>query len=615
MRLTNSMFSRGLESFCIAALASTLVLAGCGGGGGSSGTGGAGGKRDAAVLGAGGSMDVAPLIGTGGKPGTGGAVGTGGTTAVDAAVDTRVVAVDVGVDVGNPPLDTGLDQPLPPSDARDGAANDVSIVSEAGTTEGGQSGGACPTGKWDKMLFDITSLAGLAADKDGNLFAAASLVNPYDFGTGTLTSQGGADLAIAKLDPSSGMAVWAKSFGDSADQMPTQLAVSKSGLVGVVGTFTGSLTVKDTIVNSAPDPIDFIAGLDSTGTGAWAKAVDTKVGGLLAIAASPSQDAFAICGYTTGAATDLVTGATASSDGMEDILLAKLDALTGKVIWSRQIGGIGTQLCSTVVMDAGGNVFAAGVYNQSIDFGSGALPLVPGPDAAAVWVAKFDGTTGATGTAKSWGNASQQALKIMAIDKAGNLAIAGALKGTVAFGSITLNAAVAPAGVDAGSSSTIKNNTDAFAVKLDATLNPVWARNWGDTANQDVRGAAFDSKGDLILDGSLVGTIDLGNGTVLKAATGADSYLNPKPDAFWMKVRGDTGAGLCGGNYGDAYSQQASLLVVSPAASGPQADTITMAGYFNGIIDFGLASGSLIAGVPGTTSVNHTASFLYQLTP
>ena len=314
-----------------------------------------------------------------------------------------------------------------------------------------------------------------------------------------------------------------------------------------------------------------------------------------------------------GAATDLVPGATASSDGMEDILLAKLDASTGKVLWSRQIGGIGTQICSAVAMDTAGNVFAGGAYNQALDLGLGALPLVPGTDASAIWVAKFDGTTGATGAAKSWGNEGQQVLNVMAIDGTGSPAFAGALTGSVVFGSSTLTAAVTPAGVDAGSG--VKNNTDAFAVKLDASLNLVWARNWGDTANQVVRAAAFDSKGDLILAGSLIGTIDLGNGTTLKAATGADSYLNPKPDAFWMKVRGDTGAGLCGGNYGDANTQQASLLAVSQATSGPRAGAITLAGYFNGIIDFGLASGSLIAGVPGTTSINHTASFLYQMTP
>jgi hypothetical protein len=617
MRLTNSIVSRPSKSFSVAALVTTLLLSGCGSSGEESGTGGSGGKRDSGMGGSGGLADAAPISGTGGTPGTGGMVGTGGVSTLDAGmggnvtVDANHPSVDVGIDSGIVPADVALDKPI--SDAADATPIDVSLVTEVGTTEGGLSGGSCLVGKWDKMLTEITSIAGLASDKDGNLFGATSLANPYDFGTGTLTSTGSADLVVFKLDPSTGNAVWAKLFGDSADQNAGQLAVAKTNQIGVIGTFTGTLTAKDTITNAAPDPLDFIIALDNDGNGKWAKSIDTKTGGLLAIAASPAQDAFAVCGYTTGAATDLVSTAMASSDGKEDILLAKLDANTGAILWSRQIGGVGMQLCAAVTMDTTGNVYAAGVYNQSLDFGSGALPLVPGTSAASFWIAKFDATTGATSAAKSWGNDRQQALKAIAIDNAGSLAIVGAIKGSVTFGSYTVNTASSAAGVDGGTS--VVNNTDAFAVKLDSSLNPVWARNWGDTANQDVRSAGFDSKGDLILAGSLVGTIDLGNGTVLTSVIGADSYLTPKPDAFWMKVRGDTGAGLCGNSYGDAYSQQASLLTVSPAVSGSQADAVTLAGYFGGIMDFGLASGSLIAGVPGTSSASHIASFLYQMTP
>jgi hypothetical protein len=202
----------------------------------------------------------------------------------------------------------------------------------------------------------------------------------------------------------------------------------------------------------------------------------------------------------------------------------------------------------------------------------------------------------------------------MAIDSAGNLVFVGKLNGgSVVFGSYTLTTAATPAGVDAGRSD--KNNTDGFAVKLDTSLNPVWARNWGDTANQVVNAAAFDSKGDVYLAGSLIGSIDLANGTTLKSATGADSYNNPLSDPFWMKVRGDTGAALCGNNYGDEHDQKGSILVVSPAASGPQADAVTMAGYFHDTIDFGLTSGPLIAGVFGTSTAQNQAGFLYQMTP
>ena len=102
----------------------------------------------------------------------------------------------------------------------------------------------------------------------------------------------------------------------------------------------------------------------------------------------------------------------------------------------------------------------------------------------------------------------------------------GSLIGNLTLGSFKLtNAATAP-GVDAGTTSA-SNTTDAFAFKLDSSLNVLWARNWGDAASQEIFAAGFDSNGDLLLTGSMVGTVDLGIGAPLVAATGADSYGSP----------------------------------------------------------------------------------------
>ena len=99
----------------------------------------------------------------------------------------------------------------------------------------------------------------------------------------------------------------------------------------------------------------------------------------------------------------------------------------------------------------------------------------------------------------------------------------------------------------------------------------------------------------------------------MTAATGVDAYQDPLPDAYWVKLKGDTGAGLCGHNYGDAFNQQADLVAVSRAAGAT--DAVFVAGHFNGMIDFGLPSGALIAGVPGTSRANAVTSFLAKLAP
>jgi hypothetical protein len=628
MRVTGSTFVNELS--LLSSVAVALALAGCsstsstepvtggaGAGGGvvaTTAAGGVGGVVDVGGATAAGGEVVGIDAGMAGATAVAGAAG--GSTAAGGA--GGMVSPDAGVDLARPdlapttpdaipdsvvapPADGGVDLPAPSPDVADAALVDTSTNPDGG----GVSGGVCPSAKWSQKL-DITSAAGLASDKDGSLFVSATLFKTTDFGSSPVTPAGSADLAIAKVDPVTGQAAWTKLFGDASDQLAGKLAVAKSGQVGVIGTFTGSITAGTTITNAAADPIDLLMAVDGSGAGLWAKAIDTKGGALQDIAADSAQDAFAVCGFTTGAATDLVPGATATSDGMEDILLAKINATTGAVLWSKQIGGAGSQLCSAVSMDAAGNVFAAGIYNGTLDFGSGAFSPAPASTSMAIWIAKLDAATGSTMAAKSFGNSMNQVVSAMTIDNGGNVAVAGLLRGLVSFASFTRGNAGADGGAAAGS------GYSAFAVKLDSSLTPVWARNWGAVQKDVPASLAFDSKGDLVVVGSLFDKADFGNGIVLTAATGVDSTA-AQSDAYWVKLKGDTGTGLCGKNYGDDFRQQADHVAVSRLASGALADAITVAGSLNGTIDFGLSSGPIVAGVPGTSSANGLASFLLRV--
>ena len=624
MRVTSSTSIKAFELWFLSSVAFSLALAGC------SSTSDSGGAKGGSTLPVGG-MHVGGTTAAGGQlgldAGVAGAVAgaAGGSTAAGGA--GGILSLDAGIDLARPdsapptadtapdtqipdtavlpPPDGGLDSPLLSPDTPVLPPADASPSSDGGGSEGGVPGGVCPSAKWSQKL-DITSAAGLASDKNGNLFMSATLFKTTDFGSGPVTPAGSADLAIAKVDPVTGQAVWTKLFGDASDQLAGKLAVAKSGQVGVIGTFTGSITAGNTITNAAADPIDLLMAVDGSGAGLWAKAIDTKGGALQSIAADSAQDAFAVCGYTTGAATDLVPGATAQSDGLEDILVAKINATTGAVLWSKQIGAAGSQLCNAVGMDAAGNVLVAGMYNGTLDFGSGAFSPAPASTSMAIWMAKLDAATGSTMAAKSFGNSMNQLVRDVAIDNSGNVAVTGLLRGVVGFSSLTVGNAGPDGGVAASP------GYSAFAVKLDSSLTPVWARNWGAVQKDVPASLAFDSKGDLVVVGSLFDKADFGNGLVLTSATGVDSPA-PLADAYWVKLKGDTGAALCGKNYGDDFRQQADLVAVSRLASGALADAITVAGSLNGTIDFGLSSGPIVAGVPGTSSANGLASFLLRL--
>ena len=446
--------------------------------------------------------------------------------------------------------------------------------------------------------YAVTSIAGMALDGSGNQYVIASLYGTgVSFGGVSVTSAGGGDLVLAKLDPTTGLATgtgnWAHVFsgasGDEnpgpADQIAVGIAVSQSGNVGAIGNFTGGLQVGTTHVAGGASPIDFIIGTDNTGAGLWGRSANMQQGALTAIASNAARDEFVVCGYAQGPVTDLGLPGVSGGDAFEDIVVAKLNASTGAVIWSRQIAAAGTQLCAAVTMDSTGAVFATGLYNGAPDLGTGAFPTLAS-SVNAIWVAKFDGTTGTTLAAAHYGTLSKQAARGIAVDSSGHVAVAGNLKTSMSFGSTNLVAG---------------GNTDGYVALLDASLAPVWAKSWGDALVQEAHGVAFNSVGDVVVVGYIKGTATFvtSSGSVVLTANATTNS-----DAYYVKFRGSEGTALCAANYGDSQGQVADIVAIS-TATGTQKDKINIAGYSTGTITFG----STVL----TSAVSN--GFVAQLTP
>jgi hypothetical protein len=116
---------------------------------------------------------------------------------------------------------------------------------------------------------------------------------------------------------------------------------------------------------------------------------------------------------------------------------------------------------------------------------------------------------------KTWGHASGDASAAdMAVDRWGNLYVAGQLSGTVNFD---------PAGVNHGATFTSSNHTvDAYLVKLDASGRYQWAktgnqRRCGGPASRGcgreaANSVVVDAAGDAYVAGLFQNTVNFGNG-------------------------------------------------------------------------------------------------------
>lgn len=182
-----------------------------------------------------------------------------------------------------------------------------------------------PLGKhlWSKRFGDamVQYGGGIALDAQGNVIVLASGEGSIDFGGEALTSAGGFDVFVAKLDPS-GNLIWSKRFGDAGDQIGTGVTVSQGSEVLVTGYFKGQVTFGGGILGSVGSNDIFLTKLDSAGNHIWSERFgamgDDRAEG---IAADTTGDTL-LTGSFSGI-TDFGSGPLASA-GATDIFVAKI---------------------------------------------------------------------------------------------------------------------------------------------------------------------------------------------------------------------------------------------------------------------------------------------------
>jgi hypothetical protein len=220
-------------------------------------------------------------------------------------------------------------------------------------------------------------------------------------------------------------------------------------------------------------------------------------------------------------------------------------------------------------IDPLGNTFAVGVFTGSLKLGNLAALVAGGQD---YFLAKFD-PTGAPLWAKQFGDATSNGSAIsVAADKNGNAVIAGGLNGTANFGTgFTVN----------------QGGTDVFVAKYDPSGNYKWGTTFGSPANETANSVAIDSQGDVIIAGSLNGTLSFGGATFTAGGNQADAFLT--------KLASGGGMHVWSKHFAEASMQVNSNQTINRIAVDP-ADYIQVVGFFNKSANFGGAALTAAAG-------------------
>ncbi|MDD4309565.1 MAG: SBBP repeat-containing protein, partial [Candidatus Cloacimonetes bacterium] len=212
---------------------------------------------------------------------------------------------------------------------------------------------------------------GIATDSNGNSYVTGYFAGTATFGTTSLTSSGGYDIFIAKLD-TNGNYLWAKKAGGTSTDEGNGIATDSSGNSYVTGYFNGTATFGTTTLTSNGSSYSdiFIAKLDTNGNYLWAKNAGGTSGDYgYGISTDSSGNSY-VTGYFNGTATFVTTSLTSS--GSNDIFIAKLDT-DGNYQWAKKAGSASDDYGYGIATDSSGNSYVTGSFLGTATFGSTSL--------------------------------------------------------------------------------------------------------------------------------------------------------------------------------------------------------------------------------------------------
>jgi len=340
-------------------------------------------------------------------------------------------------------------------------------------------------------------------DIGGAVVAAGEFKGSMDFSTGTLTATGGdRDLWVASYDPN-GQLLWALQGQATGLSQFNSIAADANGYVVLAGRFEGTLQIGSSSVTSAGMQDVFVLRLSPGGNVDWlVRAGGTDDDDAKGLALLPDGSAV-ISGSYNGSA-QFGANTVSAPGAAREIFAAKVDNLGG-FVWAVSAGGAGVDQVYEVAADNSGSAYIAGFFTGQATFGPLVVTSAGGDDA---FVAKVDGA-GAFQWVTAMGGAVEDRVYALDVAAWGHVHCTGAYTGTATFGSSTFTSA---------------GDNDLFVAALDGNGAVTWATTAGGSGFDRGYGLSSDGNGGVWVTGAFAGTATWG--TQMHTSAGlADSFV------------------------------------------------------------------------------------------
>ena len=287
-----------------------------------------------------------------------------------------------------------------------------------------------------------------------------------------------------------------------------------------------------------------------------------------AVASNAAGDVFATGYFAKTIDADPTPGVLPLvSAGGQDIFFSKYNR-SGQLQFAYRFGGTLTDQGKCIALDNSGNVYLAGTFSGTVNFDPSASPnpaasftVALGQD---IFISKYS-PAGQWLFTKQIGGAGTELLNKMAIDKDGNIIIAGCFFGTSDFDP---DPAVA-------NNRTSLGNYDGFVAKYSGAGNLVYAHQLGGTGYDEAFGAGTGPAGEVYVCGTFSATVDFNPGAGILNLTVVSGASR---DGFFAKFNAAGDLQFAYG-LGSTSADQANEIITDRAGN------IVVAGYFYNTMD------------------------------
>jgi hypothetical protein len=366
------------------------------------------------------------------------------------------------------------------------------------------------------------SLRGILAMPFGSELLLAATFAGYQLFSGVaIATAGDQDILLARLDAQRSLS-WKRRFGGPLDDVLFWANLDSAGNWLLTGYTDGGLDFGAGAIPTDGRRARFVTKLRGTdGSLVWSRAlynVDRTPAETPSWEADPQWEGFVVADASDDVLlagrfhdTLSIDSTTLVSAGGWDMFLAKFSP-DGVLLWARGWGGAGDDYLRAVVPGVQGEIFVAGTFDQSLQFGEATLTPLGGRD---VLLARLDGE-GVPTWSRQMGGKSDDLCGRMAVGPDGNPILAGEFSGAASFGTPERYEAL--------------GSKDAWIAKWSRDGTALWSHRIGGVANDVIWGVASGPSSEAVVSGFFQDRVDFGEG--VRSSRGSS-------DAFVVKYGAD----------------------------------------------------------------------------